>query len=66
MRVFAERRNKSVGHLRWGGPLVELIQKGKYQPVLAHGKANARRFGAADGLAEAVVTAAAEQGILRA
>jgi hypothetical protein len=40
--------------------------QGQHQPVFAHGKADARRFGSADGLAQAVVAAAAEQRVLRA
>ncbi len=36
------------------------------EPVFAHGEADAGGFGAADGFAEAVVAAAAEEGVLRA
>ena len=66
VQILAQRRNKRIRHLRsWGG-LGRAGQQGQHQPVLAHGKADARRFGPADGLAQPVVAAAAEQGILRA
>ena len=47
----------------WAGFLGE---QREHQPVLAHGKADAGGFGPADGFAQAVVAAAAEQGVLRA
>ncbi len=51
VETFAQRGDERVGHLRWGSPLVELVQEGKDEPVFAHGKADAGRLGSADGFA---------------
>ena len=59
----AQRRDE-----RWSVLLLRGFQglEGKNEPVFAHGKADAGGFGAADGLAQAVIAAAAEQGVLGA
>ena len=69
VEIFAERGDVSVSLCAACGAAASgrvLRLEGQHQPVEAHGKADAGRFGSAEGFAEAVVAAAAEQGVLRA
>ena len=59
---MSERHRRPVAH----PPRQFLGLQSKHQPVEAHGEADAGGFGSADGFAEAVVAAAAEESVLRA
>ncbi len=50
VQVFAQRRNEGVRLYLRCRSLVSLGEQGQHQPVLAHGKADARRSGSADGI----------------